>query len=209
MATTSIAPSFDGKKKKKTNKSLLSSAAPSVASTRPTRKSKQKKSYQELSSNESEEEEDKEEEEEEKPKPKRGRFVTSSSSRQSHRPRPSNISTISELTQESYGDGDDLDAMEKEDIEEEASASLPKKKARHTLSISSPIHQVREEEDEAEAVVEDKEEEGVDDSHWGNPSRDMNHMAQVDPVLGLHLEDFGTGTVLVPCSFFHLTIPCR
>jgi hypothetical protein len=205
IATTSIAPSVNMKNKKKPSKSLAS-AAPSAVSNRPKRKSKPKKSYQELSSNESgDEEEEDEDEDEVKPKGKRGRLMTSTSSRQPYRPRASNISTISELTQETYGDaadgiGDaeenDLDAMEQEDEEEETNSSSPMKKARHTLTISSPIHQIREEDNDEPAQEDDEEEgeEGVDDSHWGNPSRDTKHMKEMDPVLGLHLEDFGTGS---------------
>jgi hypothetical protein len=132
-----------------------------------------------MSSNESESDEAEEEEEEaleeEEPQPKRGKLNFSMPSRQEPRPRPSAVSTLSELTQD--WDEEEQDVMEKESDENDFQS--PVKKSRNDVSVSTPIHQLAEED--------------VDDNHWGKPSVGTKKPYQLDPVLGLHLEDFGAG----------------
>lgn len=169
----------ESKKKKNIKAPPVVKSSSSIVSSRPKRKNREQKSYQELSGTESEEEE--EEEEDIQPSPKRTKILA----RQS---RPSNISTISELTQDSFHIPDEIE----QDTNENDQYNTPvKKRSRHTLSISSPIHQIGEINEE---VVDEEEEEGLDDNHhWGKPTREVEELKHSDPVLGLHLEDFGTG----------------
>jgi hypothetical protein len=181
VATTSIAPL-----KRKSGMSFSRGLSTTTAKT-PGRVKRKAKVDQDTSSSESEsdevEKEDEEKEEEEEPQPKRGRLnLPIPSRREISRPRPSTVSTLSELTQD--WDEEDQEPMEKESDENDFGS--PVKKSRNDISISSPIHQLAEEED-------------VNDRHWGRPSAGVKKPYQSDPALGLHLEDFGTGTI--PESF--------